>query len=150
MKTRVFEDKNYKGIFINNKTIRIALDPDKEIQELDYPEFYDVKITPYCKGRCNYCFTENTLVKTINGDKKIKDIITGDTVINVDLKKNKVVTNEVSQLHCRDYEGELIQLEMEDGRKVEMTPNHKVYTLNRGWVRSDNLNESDDLYILNY
>lgn len=59
MKTRVFEDKNYKGIFINNKTIRIALDPDKEIKELDYPEFYDVKITPYCKGRCRYCYMDS-------------------------------------------------------------------------------------------
>jgi len=75
MKQRVFTDKNYKGIFINNKTIRIALNHDKEIQELDFPEFYDVKITPYCKGRCGYCYmdsrasnkhTENILEKLNN------------------------------------------------------------------------------------
>jgi hypothetical protein len=148
MKIRIFESKNYKGIFINNKTIRIALDPGKEIKELDYPEFYDVKITNVCEGKCKYCFTEDTLVKTIDGNKKIRDIVNGDTVINVDLKKNKVITNEVSQLHCRDYKGELIQLEMEDGKILKMTPNHKVYTLNRGWIRADNLNENDDLYIL--
>jgi sulfatase maturation enzyme AslB (radical SAM superfamily) len=59
MKQRVFKDKNYKGIFINNKTIRIALDSDKDIKELDYPEFYDVKITPYCKGGCGYCYMDS-------------------------------------------------------------------------------------------
>lgn len=61
MKQRVFKDKNYKGIFINNKTIRIALDPDKPIKELEYPEFYDVKITPKCTGGCRYCYMDSNI-----------------------------------------------------------------------------------------
>ena len=60
MKTRIFKDKNYKAIFNNGKTIRIALDPEKPIQELDYPEFYDVKITDFCTGNCSYCY-QNSL-----------------------------------------------------------------------------------------
>ena len=28
----------------------------KEITELDFPEFYDVKITDHCKGKCPYCY----------------------------------------------------------------------------------------------
>ena len=31
LKTRVFPEHNYKGIYFNNKTIRIALDPSKPI-----------------------------------------------------------------------------------------------------------------------
>lgn len=56
MKIRIFKDKNYKGIYLNGKTLRLALNPKKPILELDYPEFYDVKITDYCTGKCPYCY----------------------------------------------------------------------------------------------
>jgi len=56
MKIRIFKDKNYKGIYLNGKTLRLALNTKKPILELDYPEFYDVKITDYCTGQCPYCY----------------------------------------------------------------------------------------------
>ena len=59
IKTRVFPEHNYKGIHINGKTIRIALDPSKPIDELQWPEFYDVKVTPYCEGNCPYCYQDS-------------------------------------------------------------------------------------------
>jgi len=59
MKKRKFVDKNYSAIFIDGKTLRIALDSKKPIQELKYPEFYDVKITGYCTGRCPYCYQDS-------------------------------------------------------------------------------------------
>jgi len=59
IKTRIFPEHNYKGIHINGKTIRIALDPKKPISELQWPEFYDVKVTPYCKGNCPYCYQDS-------------------------------------------------------------------------------------------
>lgn len=60
IKTRIFPEHNYKGIYLNGKTIRIALDPKRPIGELLYPEFYDVKVTPYCEGNCPYCY-QNSL-----------------------------------------------------------------------------------------
>jgi hypothetical protein len=56
MRTRCFPEHNYKAFFINGKTIRIKLDPEKPITNLRYPEFYDVKITDYCTGKCPYCY----------------------------------------------------------------------------------------------
>ena len=56
LKTRCFADKNYKSIYFNGKTMRIALDPAKPIQDLDYPEFYDIKLTNRCEGKCPYCY----------------------------------------------------------------------------------------------
>ncbi len=56
IKTRIFPEHNYKGIHLNGKTIRIALNPKKPITELLYPEFYDVKVTSFCKGNCPYCY----------------------------------------------------------------------------------------------
>ena len=60
IKTRIFPEHNYKGIYINGKTIRIALDPKRPIDELLYPEFYDVSVTSYCEGNCPYCY-QNSL-----------------------------------------------------------------------------------------
>ena len=59
IKTRVFPEHNYKSIHFNGKTIRIALDPSKPITELKYPECYDVKITSYCLGACEYCYVSS-------------------------------------------------------------------------------------------
>ena len=56
MKTKIFKEQNYKGIHINERTIRIALDSNKPISELPYPEFWDVKVTSKCKGNCSYCY----------------------------------------------------------------------------------------------
>jgi hypothetical protein len=127
MKQRIDKAANYKGIFINNKTIRIALDPDKPIQELEYPEFYDVKITPKCFGKCKYCYMdsrenfehtpdiieklntifkpmtsnerpftvacleENSLVYTLEGAKKIKDVSIGDYILNETGSPKKII-----------------------------------------------------------
>lgn len=59
MKIRIHEEDNYKGIYFNGKTIRIALDSTKPIKELQYPEFYDVKITSKCFGKCEYCYMDS-------------------------------------------------------------------------------------------
>ena len=60
MKIRNLPQNNYKAIYFNGKTLRIALDPSKDIYRLDYPEFYDVKITNKCNGCCSYCYQNST------------------------------------------------------------------------------------------
>ena len=60
MKTRIFPESNYKAIWYKGKTIRIALDSEKPITELEFPEFYDVKITGWCSGNCTYCYQDST------------------------------------------------------------------------------------------
>ena len=56
MKTRILKENNYKAIWFNGKTIHMKLDEDKPMTELSYPEFYDIKITNYCKGNCPWCY----------------------------------------------------------------------------------------------
>ena len=61
IKTRIFPESNYKGIWFNGKTIRVALDPTKPITELEYPEFYDIKITGKCQGQCPWCYMDSKI-----------------------------------------------------------------------------------------
>jgi hypothetical protein len=59
-KVRTFPEKNYRAVYFNGKTIRIAIDPTQPIQDLDYPEFYDIKITDKCDLRCPYCYQNSS------------------------------------------------------------------------------------------
>jgi sulfatase maturation enzyme AslB (radical SAM superfamily) len=56
MRTRSFPEKNYKAIYHDGKTLRMALDPKSPILELEYPEFYDISLGTYCAGECPYCY----------------------------------------------------------------------------------------------
>jgi len=75
IKTREFKESNYRSIWFNGKTIRVALDINKPITELEYPEFYDVKLTGKCEGKCPWCYMDSkeTDEHYDNVIKKIKD-----------------------------------------------------------------------------
>lgn len=59
IKKREFVESNYRSIWFNGKTIRIAIDPKQPIKELEYPEFYDVKLTGKCEGKCPWCYMDS-------------------------------------------------------------------------------------------
>lgn len=59
MRKREFPEHNYRAVYFNGKTVRIAIDPSKPITELKYPEFLDVKITEKCEGKCPYCYMDS-------------------------------------------------------------------------------------------
>lgn len=72
IKTRREESANYRSIWCNGKTLRFAINPSEPITELEYPEFYDIKVTGNCEGKCPYCYMnsnpenhyDNIIVKT--------------------------------------------------------------------------------------
>lgn len=73
VKTRILPESNYKSIYNNGKTLRIALDPSKPILELKYPEFYDVKLTNKCNGCCPECY-QNSIPQGEHADNSIQKI----------------------------------------------------------------------------
>lgn len=56
IKTRIEEKSNYRSVWVNGKTLRFQIDHSKPITELEYPEFYDIKVTGTCSGACPYCY----------------------------------------------------------------------------------------------
>lgn len=59
IKTRIEEESNYRAVWCNGKTLRFAINPNKPIKELKYPEFYDIKVTGNCEGKCSYCYMDS-------------------------------------------------------------------------------------------
>lgn len=60
IRKKKFVINNYSSVYFNGKTMRFPVDPSKEVTELEYPEFYDVKITNKCNGNCQYCYQSST------------------------------------------------------------------------------------------
>ena len=100
---------------------------------------------------CDECIRGSQLVKTDKGDIPIKDIKIGDKVYSYNIKTNIYEYKEVEQIHknlpkSNSY-NYFLQIQLEDGKILEVTPNHKIFTTNRGYVRADELTENDDIFI---
>lgn len=118
---------------------------DQDHLYFDFPENFDIKITDQCDGGCAYCFPEGTPVRLPNGTQKAIEAITeGDKVLSYDVTANKCVIGMVSRLFKREYNGELIGIEL-NGVTTWCTPNHKILTKNRGLVQASDITSTDDI-----
>ena len=114
------------------------------------PTILDCEVTTKCTGIngevCPFCFPAGTQITMEDGSQKtIENIRVGDKVKSYTGKYHSVWrSNEVIETYERSYNGELIQIELESGDFVELTPNHKVLT-HRGWVEAQDLLEIDDI-----
>ena len=94
------------------------------------------------------CLRSNTLITTVKGYKKIQDIEVGDIVKsynpNTHKEELKPVINTWKNLIKSNSYTYFLEIELEDGSLIQVTPNHKIYT-SRGMVRADELKLTDDV-----
>lgn len=78
-----------------------------------------------------FCFTGDTLIKTTNGEKKIKDIGIGDKVLT--FNHSQCIIEEKEVVRTNNHLDSIYRLEFDNGQTVECTGNHNFYT-NRGYL----------------
>jgi ribonucleotide reductase alpha subunit len=114
------------------------------------------KLLVDCKTMKGYNTTELTRSNDIfAGSINIKDLtalykLGADiAVMSKDIKidKSELEYKEVSFADKTRENANIIELELEDGKVLKLTPDHKVYTTNRGYIEACNLNEDDDVVI---
>lgn len=78
------------------------------------------------------CFQENQCVLTINGEKKISDIVIGDVVLSYNEEKK---INEFKKvINTFEYENEeIVTINLKNGSQIKVTKNHKFFHKDR-WV----------------
>jgi|GEM_PF-3950177 len=89
------------------------------------------------------CFHGDSLVLTPNGYIPIKDIKSGDIVVNYDEKEKLFKNDVVKQIYenlTNSSKEEMLELVFDNGKIIKVTANHKFLT-NKGWIRADELNE---------
>lgn len=98
---------------------------------------------------CDECVDKNALITMADGSKKkIADVVEGDKVYTINDISGEYEINEVEYVYKNEPKEEVYELELEDGKKLRLTANHKVKTINRGFVRVDDLNCDDEIVIL--
>ena len=102
-----------------------------------------------CPFNCEFCLDGETKIITSKGiNKKIKDITIKDKIISFDENKKELIENIVVNIMSRTV-NEMLEIEMEEGNKIKITPNHKVYTP-KGWIEAKKLNKNDKILLITW
>ncbi|THV42675.1 vitamin B12-dependent ribonucleotide reductase [Glycomyces buryatensis] len=101
----------------------------------------------------NPCFPADERVVTDKGLIKIGDLVrrsaegetfavfTNDVTAEKDAADRVVATNPVRYMVTGT--NEIVELRFSDGSRLRCTPNHRLWTKNRGWVHADQLEPED-------
>ncbi len=106
----------------------------------------------------NPCFTGEMRVATDRGLIPFKSLVTrvaeGESfqvythdATNPDHPTETIDLSTPSQVMVTGT-NQILRLEFSDGRVLRCTPNHRLWTANRGWVRADELGEADQIRLL--
>lgn len=97
-------------------------------------------------GVFQFCVSEDAEVQMADGKatKALKDIVVGDNILSFNEEMGQFEEDVVEAVYDKGQK-KVIRLTMEDGSTLELTPDHKVLTTNRGWVEAQDLTADDDI-----
>ncbi len=106
----------------------------------------------------NPCFTGDSLVHTDRGlirfDELTRRVQDGETfqvythdITNVDAPEKATLLTSPEAIMITGM-NPIMRLEFANGMEVRCTPNHSLFTTNRGWVAAENLTETDEVATL--
>lgn len=127
------------------KTRFSFLENPRPLVKADSPELVDLKVTDFCTFGCEFCVPASTLISTPNGDVAIEQIHEGDRVFSVNIDTKEISICSVKQTFKREYNGNLIEITTVNNNLLQLTPEHEVWTENRGWIKAKEIQESDIL-----
>ena len=104
----------------------------------------------------NPCLTGDTLISTSCGDITIKELVdkfnNGEQISVISINMNEspyhVIEELVSNAVLTKENADVLKISIESGIEIKVTPDHKVYVLDRGWIETKDLTTSD--YVLEY
>ena len=110
------------------------------------PELLDLEIsTGKCSGKCKFCSPKGVLINTPHGEMPIEEIESGDFVLGYNVKNEQIEINEVKETYCRDYEGDLICLEIDNKTILKLTPEHVVILKGGVEKQAKDINKKDEI-----
>lgn len=106
----------------------------------------------------NPCFTGDTRVATDKGLISFKSLVQrvadgeafevfSHDATNTNSPSESIRLSQPSQVMVTGT-NEILRLTFSDGRQLRCTPNHRLWTVDRGWVRADELEMTDDVRLL--
>ena len=95
-------------------------------------------------GGVNPCLVGDTLISTIHGEIPIKDLVGQQPYVYCVDDDGKLDIRQASKVWMTRRNAELVEVDFYRG-KIVCTPDHLIYTMNRGWVKAIDLKPKDKL-----
>ena len=98
------------------------------------------------------CLHPDSLINMSDGSlKKISDIKIGEYVKTINETTKEIEDKKVEYIYENlSILNEMYEIEMEDGKILKITGNHKVYTKEYIWKKVENLSENDEIIDFNF
>lgn len=131
----------------NKKVVRAYLEPFPHLR-IDNAKplqgWYQSLKNESAQSRPRPCLLAGSKVDTPSGTVPIESLRKGDVVLGRNMDTGETTESIVEGTATKISESYL-ELELESGEILKITPEHLVYTNNRGWVEAGNLTLEDDL-----
>lgn len=100
----------------------------------------------YCEtiAATNPCLHGDSVIETVEGRKKIKDI-TYPVKVYTMLPDGSLGVRQASAAWKTKSEAKTVVVTVGSGKQLTCTPDHKIYVRGKGWVRADELKKGDML-----
>ena len=100
----------------------------------------------------NPCLTGDTLIETEYGEIKLEELIKKinnneklPLIYCFNEEANKIELQEITFGALTRKDTNIIKIILDDKTEIKLTPDHQVYTKNRGWIKAAQLNQEDIL-----
>ena len=94
------------------------------------------------------CLSAGTKILGPTGERNIESLKKGDLVFSYNEESKVFIIDEVEELYHNmsiSSDEKMFEIELENGKTIQITGNHKVLT-RRGWIRTDELKISDEIF----
>lgn len=116
----------------------------REFQKYEYLQDKNGNFLPAYPDKDNHCLTGDTLVCTVDGEKRIDELVgQNGAVICYDEENGRAATARFFDVRQTGVE-EIFEIELEDGRILRASGEHPILT-RRGWVPARQIAEDDEI-----
>ncbi len=131
------DDIKGRGFYITKNSANLQ----KELRAYKWKEKDNEPTEEPVKFNDHLCLSGDTIIETLNGDKKIKDVLVGDYVRSQN-GYNKVIDQAKTKSNAK-----VVKIDLSDGRHLIGTPDHPIYTT-KGKKGIDSLRYDDMIMVL--
>lgn len=86
----------------------------------------------------NPCFHPDTLIETVNGRIKIRDLTEDMNVYSMD-KNGKLCIRRASKSFISKNNAKTLKIKLRSGNEIQVTPEHKLFVHDKGWIEAKDL-----------
>jgi len=147
--------KESRGLIFYEDTLEVASLPFEKFYNLGEKEAPEnLEIFKVYSKEDGTCLHEDTLIKTINGSKTIKEICENELfeeLFSYNTETNKIEKDEIVAHSIKNNVNNWYEIELENGEKIKCTDDHLFYLpkLNCYKKAKDLTNEDEVLFIQN-